>query len=53
MVVTEVCGSMNSCVTKIKYIMHKVQDYSVLYNHAVQQVICEGLHITHIWKALS
>jgi hypothetical protein len=30
------------CVTKIKYIMQNVQDYSVLYNNAVRPVICEA-----------
>ena len=29
----------NFCVTKIKYIMYNVQDYSVLYNNAVQTVM--------------
>ena len=29
------------------------QDYSVHYNNAVCLVICEGLHFTHIWKALA
>jgi len=31
---------------KIKYIMHNVQDNSVLYNNAVHRVICEGWHFT-------
>ena len=35
------------CFTKIKYIMHKVQDMSILYNNAVRPVICEGWHFTH------
>jgi len=28
---------------KITYIMYNIQDYSVLYNNTVPQVICEGL----------
>ena len=43
----------NFCVTKIKYIMYNVQDYSVLYNYAVRPVICEDWDFTHIWKALA
>ena len=37
-------------VTKIKYIMYNAQDYRVLYNKAVRPVICEGWHLTHMWK---
>ena len=29
----------NFCITKIKYIMYNVQDYSVLYNNAVRTVM--------------
>jgi hypothetical protein len=36
------------CVTKIKYIMHKVRDYNVIYDNAVSLVICEGGHFTHV-----
>ena len=43
----------NFCVTKTKYIMHNVQDSSVLYDNAVLPVICEGWHFTHMWKALA
>jgi len=32
---------MTFCVTKIKYIMYNVQDYSCLCNDAVRSVICE------------
>jgi hypothetical protein len=28
---------------KIKYIMYKVQDYSLLFNNATRPVKCEGL----------
>jgi len=38
---------------KIRYIMYSVQDNRVLYNNAVRPVICEGWHVTHLWKALS
>ena len=33
--------------------MHKVQDYSVLYNNAGGQATCEGWQFTHMWKALA
>jgi len=29
----------NFCVTKIKYILYNVQDYSILYNNSVRQVM--------------
>jgi len=32
--------------------MYYVQDYNVLYNNAVRQVICVGWHLTHMWKAV-
>ena len=44
---------MTICVTKIKYIMHNVQDYSVLYDNAVRPAICEGWHFTRMWKSLA
>jgi hypothetical protein len=39
-------------VTKIKYIMYNVQDYSILYNNAVCLVISDGWHFTHLGKTL-
>ena len=44
---------MTTCVTKVKYIMHNVQDYSVVYNKVFRPVLCEGWHFTHIWKTLA
>ena len=29
-------------VTRIKYAMYNIQDYSVIYNNAAHLVICEG-----------
>jgi hypothetical protein len=44
---------MTTCVTKVKYIMHNVQDYSVVYNKVFRPVLCEGWHFTYIWKTLA
>jgi len=36
-------SSIQLCVTKIKYFMYNVQEYSVFfYKNAVHSVICEG-----------
>jgi hypothetical protein len=35
----------NFCAKKIKYLMHKVQDLSVLDNYAVHPLICEGWQV--------
>ena len=39
--------------TKIKYNMHKVQDYSALYNNNVDPATCEGCHFANMLKALA
>lgn len=39
--------------TKIKCNMHKVQDYSALYNNNVDPVTCEGCHFANMLKALA
>jgi len=38
---------------KIKYIMNNVLDSSVLYYNTVRPVLCEGWHLTQMWKAPS
>jgi hypothetical protein len=35
-------------VKEFKYIMHDVQDESVLWNNVVRPVICEGWHFAHM-----
>ena len=42
----------NVCVTKIKYIIYKVQDYNVLCNDAAQPLLCKSCHFTHTLKTL-
>jgi len=37
---------------RLDYIMHNVQDYSVLYNNAVRPVMCEGSHLLTCAKHL-
>jgi hypothetical protein len=39
----------NFLVTKFKYLMYNVQDYSVLYNNGA---ICDGWQFTHIIHGL-
>ena len=36
------------CIIKIKYIIHDVQDYYVLYNNVVCRVICSGWHFIRV-----
>jgi hypothetical protein len=43
----------NFSVSKIKYIIYKVQDYRVLYNNMVLPVLYNRWHIAHMWKALA
>ena len=43
------------CHVDFIYIMHNVQDYSVLNNNVVRSVVCEGWHIfySHVENTLS
>ena len=36
------------CIIKIKYIMHDVQDYYILYNNVVCRDICSGWHFIRV-----
>ena len=40
------------CVSQILYIIHTVQDYSVLYIKGVWPVIYAGCQLTHIWTLM-
>jgi len=42
----------NLCFLNIKYIMYKVQDYSVLYNNVARPVICNVGILLACWKHL-